>query len=301
MFQSSPVREGRALEFLAVGRLPPLFVSILARPRRTGALHGRSPPAALRWFQSSPVREGRALGGIDGREPGQAGFNPRPSAKDGRSTADYELVGRFAVSILARPRRTGARMGAQIEAITTGFQSSPVREGRALALIRVSWLITIVVSILARPRRTGAQRQPSASEAILSFNPRPSAKDGRSKPDKNRFSHVVVSILARPRRTGARQAPHPQAVAPPFQSSPVREGRALDHLRSKGFTDRVSILARPRRTGAHQFTVYMDPAAQVSILARPRRTGARNGIVELLPKGFSFNPRPSAKDGRSSH
>ena len=158
------------------------------------------------------------------------------------------------------------------------------------------------VSILARPQGTGApQMRTDQAHHRACFNPRPSAGDGRS-PDTRL---IIVDTLQ-------------------FQSSPVRRGRALLEDNQGDWVEYdVSILARPQGTGAPESTYATRERRIVSILARPQGTGAPKSIwmvmkrlyVSILarPQGTgapistmeirlsytSFNPRPSAGDGRS--
>mgnify|MGYP006900774515 CR=1 FL=1 len=60
-------------------------VSILARPHGTGALNSAMWSIDQGMFQSSPVRMGRALAEGVSLANARHGFNPRPSAWDGRS------------------------------------------------------------------------------------------------------------------------------------------------------------------------------------------------------------------------
>ncbi len=251
------------------------------------------------WFQSSPVREGRALPSSPTASSLCRSFNPRPSAKDGRSSGSVFRRQCAAVSILARPRRTGAhplavvfgqilgvsilarprRTGAPgrvaLASASDTFQSSPVREGRALAPVMDSSPSSLAFQ--SSPVREGRAlpARPASSPLHSCFNPRPSAKDGRSEERRLVGQPVLVSILARPRRTGAPRPasmpwswstsfnPRPSAkdgrsvfrgkrhtVVKVFQSSPVREGRALVGGDVVPHGGNVSILARPRRTGA---------------------------------------------------
>ena len=108
LFQSSPVRIGRALTIAiqkkinfgpvsilarphwtgarsgCLSAVPASEVSILARPHWTGAHRVRFAQGVFRLFQSSPVRIGRALADIK------------------------NTIGGIKVSILARPHWTGA-------------------------------------------------------------------------------------------------------------------------------------------------------------------------------------------------
>ncbi len=236
MFQSSPVREGRALP-ASGGKLEGgQRVSILARPRRTGALVPRTTPL-LR----------------------STGFNPRPSAKDGRSRLKPYRAQIDKVSILARPRRTGALIASSVRCCCNVFQSSPVREGRALAPAATAATYLFYVSILARPRRTGALVSGDIILCLVSFNPRPSAKDGRSPKD--------ITIGA------------PGNV---FQSSPVREGRALQGplpptpRRSACFNPRPSAKdgrSDPLKSGQFPACYFANSAnRQISRLSRAPHT-----------------------------
>ena len=85
-------------------------------------------------FQSSPVRMGRALRVRILILLACSGFNPRPSAWDGRSYRNQPVAGGLVVSILARPHGTGARQVFADDEEVKKFQSSPVRMGRALYL-----------------------------------------------------------------------------------------------------------------------------------------------------------------------
>ncbi len=257
-----------------VGTICILYVSILARPRRTGAPRRHQCCSKSAKFQSSPVREGRALHGASGglRRGGvfqsspvregralratrrcrlhRPGFNPRPSAKDGRSPSPRSACLWCCVSILARPRRTGALK------------------------VAAERLAKVLVSILARPRRTGAPEDERFQHLFPSFNPRPSAKDGRSSNLISRRFHMW------------------------FQSSPVREGRALVSILVSPF---MAICFNPRpsakdgrsrctRTSPRPRKFQSSPVREGRALCRLVR------INKLLP---CFNPRPSAKDGRS--
>ena len=228
-------------------------------------------------FQSSPVRIGRALGAVNFTSPV-----------------------RLEVSILARPHWTGALSRVFHGQATNQFQSSPVRIGRALFLlpgqsleppefqsspVRIGRALslppslshTVEVSILARPHWTGALTVGNALTASLK-----------------------VSILARPHWTGAPKAATSTPKTSLFQSSPVRIGRALFYLYDRGVKIRVSILARPHWTGAQRETARKLRIQNVSILARPHWTGAHQPRRQGRHLVESFNPRPSALDGRST-
>ena len=116
--------------------------------------------------------------------------------------------------------------------------------------------------ILARPRRTGARWNKTRAGYLRSFNPRPSAKDGRSTTLSVDPFQLNVSILARPRRTGARIPRRwPSAATLRFNPRPSAKDGRSSWTFATGCTSLVSILARPRRTGARG---YRWPRARTS-------------------------------------
>ncbi len=250
-------------------------------------------------FQSSPVREGRALNFITSECQGVECFNPRPSAKDGRSQGSRywtKLPTKFQsspvregralrvqqanrydghVSILARPRRTGALSAVQLLIMATVFQSSPVREGRALI---------------------GSSSPASVSQC---FNPRPSAKDGRS-PRNTARSSASSRFQSSPVREGRALAPSstPKKASLLFQSSPVREGRAL--IRGGERAEKAhGFNPRPSAKDGRSIDLLEGDGEQAEFQSSPVREGRALMPYEVIAKDFSKFQSSPVREGRA--
>ncbi len=265
------------------------YVSILARPWRTGAL---LPEVGCREIiLSFNPRPSMADGRTDA-VPNQVvfvlGFNPRPSMADGR-TPRQSWPSPDPIRFNPRPSMADGRTSVMwcSRWLSSMFQSSPVHGGRAHAG-RILQL-TGAIEFQSSPVHGGRAHAPSGQAF-------PCGPWFQSSPVHGGRAHVLQALLVK----GYGK----------FQSSPVHGGRAhvreaLRSCHSPCFNPRpsmadgrtrkseaksqrsdVSILARPWRTGAH---LLMTPAASdpsVSILARPWRTGAQGKSLLARDKNW---------------
>mgnify|MGYP000821240019 CR=1 FL=1 len=203
------------------------------------------------------------------------------------------------ISIHAPPR--GATLEGRVAAGATGFQFTPLREGRPAL----------------------AQRQ-RISETY--FNSRPSARgDGNS----GGWLHVETEFQFTPLREGRPALSEKSGISKPFQFTPLREGRQLcasqgnvhEHFNSRpsargdvlrahsgckaafqftplregrlGSTRRASsahsFQFTPLREGRHSCTLCASTFGAISIHAPPRGATTAELIDEVLEK-FQFTP-----------
>ena len=181
------------------------------------------------------------------------------------------------ISIHAPPR--GATLEGRVAAGATGFQFTPLREGRPAL----------------------AQRQ-RISETY--FNSRPSARgDGNS----GGWLHVETEFQFTPLREGRPALSEKSGISKPFQFTPLREGRQLcasqgnvhEHFNSRPSARgdvlrahsgcKAAFQFTPLREGRHSCTLCASTFGAISIHAPPRGATTAELIDEVLEK-FQFTP-----------
>ena len=298
IFQFTPLREGR-LRNRAGLQFAPYFNS---RPSARGDKALFASAFSVQTFQFTPLREGRRCLTLsiapalafqftplrEGRPDettscptSRQHFNSRPSARgDPSRPASFSPC---IISIHAPPR--GATVSrSRLEYSTTGFQFTPLREGRRCRDDGRS----IHILFQFTPLREGRPVHAGASLSPANFNSRPSAR-GDQQVTFAIFFHLI-SIHAPPRGATFRRLARPP---PPleFQFTPLREGRRVAKCEPRGLA--ISIHAPPR--GATS-ALQRSPSGQLFQFT-PLREGRRRPHPRR-EKGSYFNSRPSARGDR---
>ncbi len=153
----------------------------------------------------------------------------------------------------------------RLEYSTTGFQFTPLREGRRVCYGRIYYEIVFQFTPLREGR---LEKIRSGISGETDFNSRPSARGDFA--DKLRSYRHMISIHAPPR--GATRAGLRGVIPTIFQFTPLREGR----LNRSGITAiREHFNSRPSARGdAHSPSRCRQPR-RISIHAPPR--GATSG------------------------
>ena len=279
-------------------------ISIHAPPRGATFHRHVMPPGAK--FQFTPLREGRPANKRAGIQ--RVNFNSRPSAR-GDPFRGREVLFRR-ISIHAPPR--GATFIKQFQSTGSGFQFTPLREGRPERRNRQHRRNNFNSRPSARgdggagrksrhakfqftPLREGRPQRLAPTATTLYFNSRPSA---RGDVDAVQYEHSQDYFNSRPSARGDVRRTHNAGSPRLFQFTPLREGRLVYHGLGKAH-GQISIHAPPR--GA---TLTIDDISTASIFQfTPLREGRlwREDDVRSV-MGFQFTPlregRLEAKDAK---
>ena len=250
-------------------------------------------------FQSSPApRDGRYTP-LETSAFWPFCFNPRPPRGTGATHVPGQNVGRFVVSILARPegralQKPGRRVGQH-----PPFQSSPApRDGRYTGQPFQCRQYFLFQSSPA-PRDGRYLMPPLCRRMALLFQSSPAPRDGRYKEILAKpASNPVVSILARPEGRALPSTTRLPSGVAKFQSSPApRDGRYPGCCGIKRLAAVVSILARPEGRalqvgdfGGGFIDVFQSSPA-------PRDGRYQEHQVRLIVDA-EFQSSPAPRDGR---